>query len=496
MTTPLPVPARLPVAPTVPPPAATPLLAPPEPVTRSPASPSATMIEGSAVGEPQVAQEERASAAVRPTRSLVDREVPAWTPPLNLSSIRECPPLPVEPLPPAADVADAPTRDLPAGTQASPAWSPQGSSLLLPEPARPGEIEIRAVGMPDLAEYVPRPSHPALTTMADATASTASHARQAPTDGWHPPVPATPDRRSVNWRRLIAASILLALLQGVAFAAWWWAQPGVHGTLVVQTAVDGVDILIDGAVVGRTPFRGQVSPGRHKLTLRHGDRRRDMPVEISLGVVTTQALDWPEAAANATGSLQVTSTPTGAEVLVRGVAKGKAPLLLEDLPAGPQPITLRGESGTVTVTATVRPGETIQLDVPIFAGWVVVDSPVELSLLINGTRIGSNMDGQILLSPGSHRLEAVSEALGFRQRFTVTVEPGEVKRVTVRLPTAALQVQDDDGAEVYVDGDRVGALPGNLRIPLGTHDVVIRRRDGGERRQTVTVRAGDTVTIP
>ena len=272
-------------------------------------------------------------------------------------------------------------------------------------------------------------------------------------------------------------------------------QPGAYGTLVVQTAQSGVEVVLDGQVIGTTPFREEVAPGRHALTLRHNGQKREMPVEISLGVVTTQALEWPLPEGGARGSLQVTSTPTGAKVYVDGQLRGEAPLLLDDLPAGKQELTLRGDAGTVTVSATVVGGETTPLEVPIFAGWVIVDAPVEMSLLLRGAKIGSTMDGQILLSPGRHQIEAVSDSLGFRRTVTVTIEPGEVKRVAVSVPPAPLQVQDEAGSEVFVDGDRVGTLPGVLTVPLGTHDVLVRRPDGTERRQTVTVRAGGAATM-
>lgn len=300
----------------------------------------------------------------------------------------------------------------------------------------------------------------------------------------------------VNWRRTLAASILLALLESAAFAAaWWWVHPGARGTLVVHTPQAGVDVLIDGTVVGQTPFREELPPGRHQLTLRQGASSRDMPVEISLGVVTTQSIDWPRGPRAATGRIQVASTPTNAEVLVGGVPKGKTPLLLEGLAAGKQQITLRGDAGRVTTAVLVRAGETTSVDVPIFAGWILVHAPVELSLLVNGTKVGSNMDGQILLKPGTHRLEAVSEALGFRERVNVTVEPGKVKHLTISLPTAPLRVQDEPGSEIYVDGERLGALPGEMQVPVGTHEVLIRRPDGTERRQTVTVRTSGTVIV-
>ena len=332
-------------------------------------------------------------------------------------------------------------------------------------------------------------------SMADAIGSTTtSPARPAPSEWSH--VPTAPAARRIwNWRKVAAAAMFFALFNGVAFAAWWWVQPGAYGTLVVQTAQSGVEVVLDGQVIGTTPFREEVAPGRHALTLRHNGQKREMPVEISLGVVTTQALEWPLPEGGARGSLQVTSTPTGAKVYVNGQLRGEAPLLLDDLPAGKQELTLRGDAGTVTVSATVVGGETTPLEVPIFAGWVIVDAPVEMSLLLRGAKIGSTMDGQILLSPGRHQIEAVSDSLGFRRTVTVTIEPGEVKRVAVSVPPAPLQVQDEAGSEVFVDGDRVGTLPGVLTVPLGTHDVLVRRPDGTERRQTVTVRAGGAATM-
>lgn len=212
-----------------------------------------------------------------------------------------------------------------------------------------------------------------------------------------------------------------------------------------------------------------------------------MPVEISVGVVTTQAIDWPSLTGGR-GNLQVTSNPAGAEVFINGKPRGPAPVLLEDLPAGDQTLTLRSEAGTVTVAATVLPDQTTPFEAKIFAGWILVDAPVELSLLLNGrAKIGSSMDGQILLPPGAHRLQAVNEGLGIREWFSVTVEPGAVRRVPFAVPPATLTLQEE--AEVFVDGVSAGTTPGTITIQPGTHDVVIRPVGGVERRQALTVRS-------
>jgi len=404
--------------------------------------------------------------------SLLHREVPAWTPP-TVDVRPPAPEAPREPVPAPHPQAAPAAWDAPAAVAASDAF-------------RPYEPEIHAVGLPDPEALDARTGRPAVTSVADALAPTPG-SRAANVETWavaNTPVSAP----RVNWRRVIAASILVALFQGAAFAAWWWTLPGATGTLVVQTSrAAGVEVILDDKPLGRTPFSGEVAPGRHKLVLRQGETLREMPVEISVGVVTTQAIDWP-VAAGGRGSLQITSSPTGAQVLVGGRSRGETPLLLEDLPAGGQSLLIRSDAGTVSASAIVIAGATTPLDVKIFAGWILVDAPVEVQLLLNGReKIGSSMDGQILLPPGTHRVQATNDALGIHEWITATVEPGAVRRVTLMVAPATIALRDE--AEVFVDGASIGTTPGTLDVPVGTHEIAIRPVTGPERKQAMTVRS-------
>ncbi len=462
-----------------------------------------------------------ASRGVRQV-SLLDRPVPVWTPPgavgsssspqghaetIDVTAVQPTPEkaVTVGGAPPAApiDAGDAlatVTAPVAAFTgDAVPAPSgprqiagPQGVLAVIgADTFRPFEQEIRAVGMPDLDDRQPRAPRATLVSVGDAIGTSAAATVRFPLDSWSASTESPAAGRGINWRRLLAASVLVALFQGAAFAAWWWVQPGARGTLVVQTDKAGVEVLLDDKVVGRTPFREDIVPGRHKLKLREGRHVREMAVEISVGVVTTQAIDWPASGA-AKGNLQVTSNPAGAEIFVKGRSRGKAPQLLEDMPAGDQVLMLRGEAGTVTVTATVLSGETTPLEVKIFAGWIQVDAAVELNLLLNGReKIGSSMDGQILLPPGVHRVQAVNDSLGIRQWLTMAVEPGAVQRVPFIVEPGTLTLRDE--AEIFIDGTSVGTTPGTIAIAPGTHEIAIRHPDGSERRQAMTVRAGQRV---
>jgi hypothetical protein len=424
----------------------------------------------------------QAEPIASPRTSLMDRHVPAWEPPTNLEAIaaeaRQKKAAPA----PRPEVPDAPVMD--------PLPAPVVSAPVVPAPvASDPEALAPPVWTPDppiVAPACQAPPSVLVTSVAD------------PVDAAPPPRALAPPRRrtlvtfsqQINWRRTIAASIIFALLEGAAFAAaWWWVHPGARGTLVVQTSQPGVAVLIDGTQVGETPYRSDLKPGRHRLTLRQGSLVREMPVEITLGVVTTQTLDWPDGPEARHGTLTVTSAPTNAEVVIDGTVRGRTPLTLGDLTEGKHKLTIRSASGTVSVTADVRAGETSALDVPIFAGWILVHAPLDLAVRVDGTHVGSSLDGQILLAPGTYRITASNQRLGFSKTVSATVEPGKIQRVTIEVPDVVVRGEGEQGTEVWVGGELRGTLPARVTVPLGTHEVVLRRPDGSERRRTMTARA-------
>ena len=88
----------------------------------------------------------------------------------------------------------------------------------------------------------------------------------------------------------------------------------------------------------------------------------------------------------------------------------------------------------------------------------------------------------------AHDLEIVNESLGYQERHTVRVTPGEVASVTLTLPKGSLSINAVPWAEVFVDGTSVGETPiGNIQVPIGPHELVFRNPKLGERRETVVV---------
>jgi hypothetical protein len=195
------------------------------------------------------------------------------------------------------------------------------------------------------------------------------------------------------------------------------------------------------------------------------------------------------------------SAPAGSAVFVDGRARGAAPLLLEGLTPGRHELEVRLSSGTVRHSLDVleRTAHAVVVVAPAAAvrsvdagavGWVELSPPFDLDVFENGRLIGrADRDlGRITLGPGEHPLEFVNESLGYRERQTVRVSAGKVVALRVSAPNGVANFNALPWAEVWVGDRRIGETPlGNVSLPVGTHDVLFRHPQLGERRERVTV---------
>jgi len=128
-------------------------------------------------------------------------------------------------------------------------------------------------------------------------------------------------------------------------------------------------------------------------------------------------------------------------------------------------------------------------------GFVTVFSRIPTQVYVDGKRVGSSSDGQILLPSGAHRIELVNEHFHYRSATTLTIRPGHVHPYNVVLPTAQVQVTTTPGAEVWVEGQRAGVAPLEpIQVPIGTREFVVKDA-AGEKRQAVEVKYGDALEL-
>jgi hypothetical protein len=128
-------------------------------------------------------------------------------------------------------------------------------------------------------------------------------------------------------------------------------------------------------------------------------------------------------------------------------------------------------------------------------GFMTVFSRIPMQVYVDGKRIGTSDDGQLLLTSGTHRIEIVNEHFHYRSSTTLTIRPGHVHPYNVVLPTAQIHVTTTPGAEVWVEGERVGVAPLEpIQVPIGTREIAVKDATG-ERRQVVEVKYGDALEL-
>jgi hypothetical protein len=136
-----------------------------------------------------------------------------------------------------------------------------------------------------------------------------------------------------------------------ASAAPQRAEPTVaSGRLLVRSRPAGAGVVVDGQSRGVTPLTlGELAFGAHRIEVSHpGHDTRQRRVTLSERrparsvdfVLRPTSVPSPTATTNSTGSLQVASRPSGAQVFVDDNLIGTTPLLLSDVPAGSRHLRL------------------------------------------------------------------------------------------------------------------------------------------------------------
>jgi hypothetical protein len=317
-----------------------------------------------------------------------------------------------------------------------------------------------------------------------------------------PYVPAAEGRK--GWLRYaVAAVVLLALTVGgmivVRRRASASGMAADTGTLTVNSNPPGAQLLVDGKLAGVTPTTLTLPQGTHSLTLRgSGAEPRTMNVAVSAGTQVSQYIELPRAEARGettSGRLQVRTDPPGALVTVDSIPRGASPVTIGNLAPGDHSVVVSANGNSVQQSVTVDAGMTSALVVPLAArdkallsGWIAIASPIEVQLYEGGKLIGSSLSDKIMVASGAHQIDLVNEPLGYRATRSVSVTPGKVEAVNVKLPMGSVAINAIPWAEVWVDGEKAGDTPiGNLPAAIGKHEVTFRHPELGEAHQTVTV---------
>jgi hypothetical protein len=370
------------------------------------------------------------------------------------------------------------------------------SDLLVPsKPTVLEPIEAGAFQDPVRAQEDPEDSFSAFRSERDLEQETTSEDADAS------------QRSAARSKTRLAAALAagVVILGAGAFAARKYAslQEPALGTLVVQSSPAGVEVFVDGVSRGMTPSHLSLPAGSHILELRGRGVPRVIPLQVPPGGQVSQYLEFADTPM--TGMLVVHSQPAGAKVSVDGEPKGVAPITLEGLAPGDHEVILQnGAGGSSRHIVKVLAGTTASLVAPVagppaegpVSGWISVRAPFTIEIREDGQLLGTTEMDRLMLAAGRHELEFVNESLGYREKRPVHVPAGKVAALAIELPKGNVNLNAAPWAEVWIDGRRVGETPiGNLEVPIGSHEVVFRHPEFGERRHAISVTTAAPVRL-
>ncbi len=270
-------------------------------------------------------------------------------------------------------------------------------------------------------------------------------------------------------------SDLLQVVAGKTNTRAWPLLP-LPASLVVDSTPPGASVKLDGAVVGVTPWSGEVKPGSHALAVELAGHQA---VRRTLAVKPGQPLTEQVTLAVETVAVTLTSTPKGAAVRLDGEAAGVTPWR-GSLPSGAHTLALSLEGyEPLTETLQVSAGKAASRSftlAPLPRAVSVTSEPAGAEVLLDAAKVGvTPWSGEV--SPGRHLLAVQAPGhVAFKKTLQVGPGPQLTEHAVLKPELAAVRITSTPpGATVTVDGKKVGVTPWSGRLPVGRRAVEVVR---------------------
>ncbi|MDH7510359.1 MAG: PEGA domain-containing protein [Methanolinea sp.] len=287
------------------------------------------------------------------------------------------------------------------------------------------------------------------------------------------------------------------------------------GSIQVTSSPSGAIARLDGGETLVTPgtFR-YVPPGYHTVELALSGY---FPYSTSVNVAAggTSGVSASLSPMQTTGSLRVTSSPSGAETYVDEIYRGYTPMTIGSLSTGRHAVRLslagyQDYTRTVEIESGSQSSFSVTLT-PVYqptTGDIVVTSvPGGAAIYLDGSYRGTTSERNPFditgVAPGSHTVSLLKN--GYQDYSAdVTVLVGKTTSVSAVLTPGSVTPATGDvyvesspsGADVYLDNAYKGFAPLTIHnVPAGSHVVMLRMSGYQDFQYTVQVNAGQTASV-
>ena len=277
----------------------------------------------------------------------------------------------------------------------------------------------------------------------------------------------------------------ITIVEGEVYKTRHAALVPQRGILLVTSEPAGCDVSLDGLSLGETPLliTSLLTKEPYNLLLQKtGYQNRMLDVKFTgrkpLVRHAKMLLD--------SGALTITSEPQGAEVMVNGVARGKTPLSVQEIPKGRAKIvlTLKGyQTETRDVLLNAGSRENVFVKFEGDPGSLLVTSvPDGARIYIDGKSYNKAPVKLDKLKPGIYEVKAEMDGHNTISR-KVTVGLGQAVSEEFRLDNirGRLEVRSTPvGAQVIVDGRLVGTTSSSTPAAESSDYLMVENLDEGE----------------
>ena len=233
------------------------------------------------------------------------------------------------------------------------------------------------------------------------------------------------------------------------------------GLLLLKTDPEGCDIQIDGVSVGRTPRLITHLPvkGTYNVRLRKAGY---LDQNISVRFEGRKPLVREEKLVLASGTIDISSEPAGAEVSVNGVVKGVTPLRVTEVPRGRATVKFRLDGFAEEIRElAINAGDVQTLPIVLkgLPGTLhLVSVPDGARFYVNNEARGKGPLALPGLKPGEYVVRAELEGYGTMTK-TIALDNGQSVREEFRLSNVMGRIEvrsNPVGAQVFLDGKLCG----------------------------------------
>jgi TolB-like protein len=283
--------------------------------------------------------------------------------------------------------------------------------------------------------------------------------------------------------------------------------PPAFGALIVISEPSGAEVWLEGEKVGITPFRKeQQRSGRYEVRVV---KENYLTHTVEAVVEDAQAAHVKAKLEQNFGSLEVTSEPAGADILLNEAATDyKTPHTFPLLQPGFYAVKLRLDGyGEAVEKAAVKNGEEARVrsvleaklgQLSIMAEYAD-GTPCEGKVFLDGEEKGTSpLKLQVIAV--EHALKVVCEKGSVETR--VSVGHNEKKSLVEKIETDEVLVDavyDTGGVctgNLMLDGKPVGSTPWSQRLKAGRHEFKVKCPKGeGKSSNNVTGKGRESVTV-